>query len=164
MKIFPVLTASVLSLTVATAAKANPVCYMETSSGATIDLSAMCGDGQPTLISPQQTIATIISNEPAANLVVNNYDFDNEVCWVNGFGVIQRCENTDTLEGVVHNVGEAEATEVKLKATGYVENMNPQVEYLTIPRVTANSYEDVEFRFNFSQPVESWDIRVVSFE
>ena len=140
--------------------QANPVCYMETSSGATVDLSYMCGSGGSSsvaaidlpLIAPQRTPVI------GADVWTRNIHFSN-IQVINGRRVA-----TSRIVGNVHNSGTVMAENVELEAIGYAEGRTPQTRRVTIPRIGSDNAEAVAIAFDFEVPVDTWDVKVVGWE
>ena len=146
----------ILSACSALPVAALPVCYMEAASGEVIDLSYMCGNAQ-------STSQIAVSRTRSTDALIGSADV-----WAGTFRntKVQNGELVETtkIRGNIYNSGPVPVETVEVQATGYSEGRNPQTQELTIDRIGTNQVEQIEFDFGFSVPVESWDIRILSWE
>lgn len=132
---------------------ARPVCYMEWQ-GQIIDLSPLCVSDQA-----RPVAAPRVTEAQGVRLVVYNSSFDNQQ-WDS---VLGRYVETATISGPLYNFGDRAARDVVVEAKGTASGRTPQTRRVTINELTADNSVSVEFNFDFGVPVESWDVRVISY-
>ncbi|NEQ53863.1 MAG: hypothetical protein F6K11_27655 [Leptolyngbya sp. SIO3F4] len=133
---------------------ASSPCYMDMG-GVRTDLSYMCGTGEPTSVVASLSSTVVVpvvatSSTSGPNIWTRNLFFYNS--------------NSSAITGNIHNSGSIAAENVMIEATGYAEGRTPQVRRTSIDRLAANDARPVTIDFGFSVPVDSWDVRVVSWD
>lgn len=140
-----------------------PVCYMERSDGQMVDLNYMCNANDGSRIAPNvppQAAVVLSRATNSADVWTRNIHFDNGV-WNRS---LRAYTPTSAITGNVHNSGTGLAKNIVVEATGYAEGRTPQTRQAVIPSISADDARAVTIDFGFSVPVDSWDVRIVSWE
>ena len=150
------LTSALVTVGVTFPAYALPQCYI-IMGGVQTDLSHMCGDNRQ--VTPSVVGVSAVESVRNDARVWSGSFYNNRQ-----FNAFNELVDTTEIQGNIHNTGDDLAKNVVIEAIGYAPGRLPQTQEQTIELLGPNTAESIRFDFDFSVPVETWDVRVISWD